>query len=104
MNKIEYLLTCLSEECAEVAQRVSKAQRFGLFEKEPGQEHTNRERISLELADLKGVVEILEEVGAVKKYSDDVLEKLIALKKHKVNFYMNYSRECGALEERGRDG
>ena len=30
MNKQEYLLTCLSEECAEIQQAVSKALRFGL--------------------------------------------------------------------------
>ncbi len=30
MNKTEYLLVCLAEECAEIQQAVDKALRFGL--------------------------------------------------------------------------
>jgi hypothetical protein len=35
MNPTEHLLSCLAEECAEVAQRASKSLRFGLSEVQP---------------------------------------------------------------------
>ena len=60
MNKNEYLLTCLAEECAEVAQRVSKALRFGVTEVQQGQPLNNAERIMGEINDLIAVVEILQ--------------------------------------------
>lgn len=59
MNESEHLLCCLAEECAEVAQRVSKALRFGLDEVQPGQSLTNAERIVGELVDLNAVVVML---------------------------------------------
>jgi len=34
MNRMEHLLAVLAEECAEVAQRCSKAQRFGMHQKQ----------------------------------------------------------------------
>ena len=47
-TKVDLLLDCLAEECAEVIQRVCKAQRFGLREVQPGQEMTNADRILYE--------------------------------------------------------
>lgn len=63
MNRQEHLLTILAEECAEVAQRATKALRFGLDEVQPGQDLTNAERIVVELTDLFAVVLMLEEEG-----------------------------------------
>jgi hypothetical protein len=37
MTRDEHLMTIAMEECAEVAQRVSKAVRFGMEEIQPGQ-------------------------------------------------------------------
>lgn len=51
MNTTEHLLTIVSKECNEVAQRVSKALRFGLREVEPGQEQNNLARIIYEFND-----------------------------------------------------
>jgi NTP pyrophosphatase (non-canonical NTP hydrolase) len=97
MTRKEHLLIILSEECNEIAQRISKALRFGLSEIQPGQKLTNEERIRLEFADLLAVVEMLQ-------YDEGVLDKLVLRsemdsKKEKVNRFLEYSRECGTLTE-----
>lgn len=50
------LLTFLVEECAEVAQRATKAMRFGLDETQKGQPFDNSVRLGHELGDLSCVV------------------------------------------------
>lgn len=94
MNKSEHLLSCLAEECAEVAQRVSKALRFGLTEVQPGQPLSNAERIAQELNDLIAVVELLEEAGLVPR-TGTVLA--IEQKKIKVRHFMEYAEQIGAI-------
>jgi len=94
MTKRENLLTCLAEECAEVAQRVSKALRFGLDEIQPGQTLTNAERIAQELNDLVAVAELLEECGAVPR-NQTIAD--IERKKSKLAAFLEYSRECGTV-------
>lgn len=61
MTETQYLLDVLSEECNEVAVRASKAIRFGLEEIQPGQALTNAQRLALELDDLYGAIELLNE-------------------------------------------
>jgi hypothetical protein len=97
MTRTEHLLSCLSEECAEVAQRVSKALRFGLTEIQPGQELTNAERIVLELADLSAVIELLEEAGALKRPGN--IRTLIEEKKAKIEKFFELSRRLGTLTD-----
>lgn len=94
MNRTEHLLTCLSEECAEVAQRTSKALRFGLAETQPAHILTNAQRIVIELNDLLAVVEMLIEEGALPLIGD---REAIAGKKAKVEKYLLYSKEQGTL-------
>lgn len=95
MNRTEHLLEVLSEECAEVIQRVSKANRFGLEEIQPGQTFTNAQRICQEICDLYAVVEMLEDCGALKGVVD---VDHIQAKKAKVEEFMEYARQCGALD------
>ena len=90
MNETEYLLMVFAEECAEVAQRASKAARFGLSEVQPGQFDDNRRRIEHELGDLMGVADML----GFKVRDDDKASKII-----KVKYFMEYSRKQGLLEE-----
>lgn len=97
MNTREHLLICLSEECAEVSQRVSKALRFGLDEIQPGQHKTNADRIVVELADLLAVVTLLEREGAFKAHGDHFLD-LVEMKRVKLATFMQYAAECGTLE------
>jgi len=94
MKRIEHLLWILAEESAEVAQRSSKAARFGLSEKQPGQLMTNAGRIAHEIHDLLGIVEMLVEAGAIA-YPND--RGAIDDKKAKVERYLLYSRQCGTL-------
>lgn len=91
MTHTEHLLTILAEECAEVAQRVSKAVRFGLTEIQPGQEDDNRRRIEKELADLVATAELL----GFQIRDDDKLAK-----RDKIAQYMNYSQKVGTLDSR----
>lgn len=92
MTETEILLCCLAEECAEVAQRVSKALRFGLSEVQPGQPYNNAVRISVELTDMCAVMEMLEEAGALPQvHTADIQEAALAAKKSKVRAYLEYS-------------
>ena len=59
------VLTIIAEECAEVAQRCTKALRFGLTEIEPGQERTNAFRIGLEFGDLVAIMGMAQRYGLV---------------------------------------
>lgn len=94
MNTTEYLLSCLIEECAEVIQRATKAQRFGLREIQPEQEFTNEERLAAELDDLLGTLSLLAEQGVrLSSSSERIRAKVL-----KVEKFMNYSRELGALD------
>jgi hypothetical protein len=95
MTREEHLLTVASEECAEVAQRVSKALRFGLEEIQPGQRFTNAERIMHEYADLCAAMEMLEEEGLVATGGD--FAAMVSDKKEKVGAFLEYSKRCGTL-------
>lgn len=97
MNKQEYLLTKLSEECAEVAQRVSKILCFGIDEKEPGQELTNEQRLKGEYYDLLAVFEMLEDEGFVIQDANFEVRQAMINKKAKVKKFMEYSRTQGRL-------
>lgn len=61
----EYLLLRLAEECAEIAQRITKALSFGLDEVQPGQYFNNAERIVEEINDFEAVKEICERHGII---------------------------------------
>lgn len=98
LTKEQYLLNCLSEECAEVIQRVTKALRFGLLEVQDGQELTNAQRLVYEYNDLLGVVEILTELGTVP--IDGIGDRgQIDAKKDKLLKFMEHSRNAGILED-----
>src|SRR6478609_8921168 len=87
MTEQELLLCCLAEECAEVAQRVSKALRFGLGEVQPGQPKDNAQRIVDELNDLMAVAMMLEGRGLSRFGQTAAIEA----KKAKVRAYLDYS-------------
>jgi hypothetical protein len=89
MSRTKHLLTILGEECNEVAQRISKALRFGLEEKEPNQDKTNAERIVLELVDEIAVLIMLFDAGVLEEL--DVVKQglLVAAKQTKVEEHLN---------------
>lgn len=95
MNRLDHLLWVLAEECAEVAQRASKAARFGIDEIQPGQEFTNEERLWQEMNDLAGVAEMIISFrgkGGLNRAAADA-------KKSKVEKFLLYSAKCGTLSE-----
>ena len=106
MNTQEHLLTVVMEECAELAQRCSKALRFGMNEKQPEQRYTNAERIKEEYIDLIGAIHTLS--GAVPDFPFDSVAMSgsggVTEKTAKIHRYMEYARECGTLKDEPEDG
>lgn len=97
MTRQEHLLIRAMEECAEVAQRISKALVFGLDEVQPGQPLTNRDRVVAEYTDLVAVMEMAGFPLAV------VNGRRVDEKIAKVEKYLRYSEQCGTLQgEAGR--
>ncbi len=96
MNLQEHLLTILIEECNEVAQRATKALRFGLEEVQPDQPLTNAERIVYEYNDLLTVISMLTEKGFI---SNVIHAEMMIAKKEKIIKYLEYSKSIGTLTE-----
>jgi len=88
MTETEHILTILAEECAEVAQRASKAIRFGLHEIQPGQSDDNLRRLEREFSELYEVASMLR----LKIREEDRIAK-----REKLKMYMDYAREIGTL-------
>lgn len=97
MNLEQFLLVCLIEECAEVAQRATKALRFGMDEVQPGQDFNNRQRLNEELNDLLTVMDLLvEQDGADEICIDSAAQDAKALKMLK---FAAYSVQQGTLNQ-----
>lgn len=98
MDRIETLLGILAEECAEVAQRASKAQRFGMSQRQADQPLTNAERITFELNDLYAVVNaIRDEPGSGTGFGMR-LPSLMMAKRAKIEKYLAPDRDLAALD------
>ncbi len=101
MNRAEHILDVVGEEGSEVAQRVSKALRFGLLEMQPGQDETNAERIRGEFYDLIGAYGMAVNEGLLPPMNLEPghVQALIAYKTERVERFMALARESGALVE-----
>lgn len=95
MNRTEHLLTICAEECAEVAQRCSKALRFGAGEIQNEQHQTNAERITEEVNDLMAVLSMM----ITEKIIPPVNYNRINDKEKKIEKYLRYSKSIGTLNE-----
>ena len=92
INHVEHLLTVLAEEAVEVAQRATKAMRFGLEEVQHGRICDNRERLMIELNELWAICEMLDLAHVDREVIED--------KKRRVLKYMEYAeQECKTLSE-----
>jgi hypothetical protein len=103
MTRTEHLLWILAEECAEVAQRASKAARFGVGEIQPGQPLTNGQRIEYELHDLIAVTEMLLNEGVLPPAQASERCLQVIAKKTKIEKFLRYSEECGTLDKKADD-
>ena len=97
MNRQEYLLVCLNEECLEVGKEVDKALRFGLDDWSPNDTptETNRKKITQELTDLIAVAQMLKDELYIDEFMVD--DKLYE-KKIRVEYYMTISEKLGILK------
>lgn len=99
MNKTEYLLTCLVEECAEVQQAATKILRFGLDDCAPDTYVSNKAHLIRELIDVLAIVDILKETDIIPDLDDDTpTAHHMNEKIKKVRKYMNYSIDRGCLD------
>jgi hypothetical protein len=96
LTKTEYLLTLVGEECAEIAQRASKAIRFGLHETQPGQAYDNARRLMMEVIDLKETLEELIYVSEIDFPTD--VEILAAARRVKMMQYLERAQAEGRVE------
>lgn len=88
MNRLEYLLTKLAEEAAEVSKDALKASQFGLNSDYMGS--TNREKLHAELNDLLAVTKMLNteyDFGYITDY-DNMVPKI-----NKVDKYWSYIKD-----------
>lgn len=99
MNRLQFLLNLLAEECTEVGQRASKAIRFGLNEVQKGQDLDNKERLHLELTDLVAVVLLLNNEFEFNFDFDDLDWAAIKAKHEKIEKFYEYSKKCGMIHE-----
>jgi len=96
LNKEEYLLICMMEECAEITKELSKTLRFGVNDWNPHDptKKPNMQKIQEEVTDLLGTIEAINET----KFFTVVLNENTTAKKIKLEKYMKYARERGRLE------
>ncbi len=94
----DYLLSHIAQECAEIIVRITKAQHFGLDEKEPRQEFTNRERILHEFCDLLALCEVARDAGILPDVAGGVTDARVEAKKAKAEKFREYSIELGRLQ------
>lgn len=73
MNTREYLLTCLSEECAEIQHAVSKCLRFGDDCCNPSKNIANKENLRKEIIDLLAVITVLHDSTKVDLNLSDLM-------------------------------
>jgi hypothetical protein len=92
VTREEHLGVIGMEECNEVAQRISKALRFGRDQVQPGQSETNRERVHAEFTDLCATLDMLD-------FSIVPDARRMAEKRAKVETFLAYSAVCGTLTE-----
>lgn len=97
MDALQYYLTKLAEEAAEVGQIALKAQQFGPQEVMPGQPLNNFERCHLELDDLHAMVEELNEKFGFG-YTPN--RERIEAKKQKVEKFLGYSTRLGMVKKK----
>lgn len=98
MNTVEHLFACLAEELNETGQEVGKCLRFSPFHQPPGYIGSNVDRMTLELADVFAIVELLNERGIqINIHSASFRARVEDKKRRTVQDGMRWARDLGAL-------
>ncbi len=99
MNKQEYLLNQLSQECIEVAKEISKALAFGLEDYDPREPiiTRNKDRIESELNDLLGTIKFLIKNKILDEHHISHPTDMM-LKELKIKKWMKRARKVGGLK------
>lgn len=92
MTNVQYLLSKLAEEAAEIAQIALKAQQFGLDE--IYQVETNKQRTHKELNDLLGVLFLLNQEEG---FAFEPNQEAIQAKVEKILEYRQYAVDLGMV-------
>lgn len=99
MNRKEYLLTCLAEECSELAIECSKSKRFGLDSYGENDtvtlRYSNSENLVKEFVDVYALIKMLDQEGYINYSFTDFQSKA---KMDKVDKYYNISKQLGLVE------
>lgn len=95
MNRLEYLLTCVMEEAAEMQQMAAKSQRFGLdsFNPYEPKQANNEFQLLKEFEELKAVMEMLQPFTG--KLPDGHAQRIRDEKKERVEKFILISKELG---------
>ena len=101
-NKVrtsEYLLEIVSEEAGEVTQAVSKLLRFGKENRCNPLSSNNEDKLLIEVYQLQGMIEHLQELGILRKPSEDEIKNIKETKINNVYKYMDESIESGIIND-----
>jgi NTP pyrophosphatase (non-canonical NTP hydrolase) len=97
MNREQYLLLLLMEECSEVQKIASKCVRFGKMDKPPdGNLPENRKLLQEEFGDVWTITQMLAEEF---NYDFTVYSDAVHVKKKKINKYGNLSKKLGFIKD-----
>lgn len=91
---IDYLLTCVAEECSEICKEAAKGIRFGLHDQWK-EKPTAHDALIAEYYDLVAIMEMLFENKILCKLSEEEIVNMIEHKKHSVRHFMEYSAKRG---------
>jgi len=96
MTRLQALLGKVSEECHETGQRALKAQKFGLFQTQPGHTDDNAKRLRDELNDLKVAIMLIEELTGADLHTMTFEEE--ADRRQRVEKYMVLAANLGMVD------
>lgn len=96
MNKLQYHLLKLAEECSEVAKAASKSSMFGFSSTDPTSDsfETNEEQLEKELIDLFATVQILQQKYG---FNFNPTQERVQVKKEKIGHYLEACIKLGTV-------
>ena len=97
LDKEQFFMAKIAEECMEVAQRALKLSQFGIDEVQSGQDKTNGERLSDELDDLIGV---LTAANNADVFTYEPNTTAVIAKRDKLEKYYKLSLSLGKVEDK----